>query len=107
MKHAVGVSEFHILVNLLHLGEFCSPCTVGCYDTVIAKVTLMRSRIVITGCVMWESVLFKHTILYSLRVIDRLIYPIPYTTAAPSMGLSRMPKGRNKAPAAMGIPRQL
>ena len=68
------VAEVDILVDLLEFGEFRCPFTLGSDDSVVHKVTLVWSGIVVAGGELSLALLEK------LRVVDALIHPVPNAT---------------------------
>ena len=81
MACCVVVGEGGVLVNLLHLGEFSRPGAVGSDDAVVHEVALMRAGVVVARHVFGEAVHGEVARENGLRVVDRLVHPVPNATA--------------------------
>ena len=68
-------------IYILHLGQFRSPRTVGRYQTIVYKVALCGTGVILALTVLGIAILRECAILYVVCTINALVYPVPYTTA--------------------------
>src|SRR5574344_23267 len=66
---------------MFYLCQFCRPCAVGSNDAVIDEVALVRSWKIISRHIVIVTISFQCSALDVGWTIERLVHPIPDTTA--------------------------